>query len=269
MTVNASELTALVLSLKSLNTASLPATHGAMAYAAALDMIGRFDPALTVRLHDTNARKPLTVSPLFGPVRRGREVPLTAGQAVRWRLCGLNAEISAALVQAAIAGSGVRIGDAVFEIDGATTAVEEDADAGNDTFSGLLQATTEAPVEITLSFITPTCFRQRNFELPFPLPRLLWGSLLDAWNAFSPELIDETRYSIEDALYITNYIAETCRADLGNRSAVGFVGKFSYRVVNNYLPLRLLLNLLARFAFYAGAGWQTTCGLGQVRPYFR
>jgi len=47
---------------------------------------------------------------------------------------------------------------------------------------------------------------------------------------------------------------------------VGFIGQFTYRWPKVSAEIRLILAALSAYAFYAGVGWQTTHGLGQVRP---
>ena len=51
---------------------------------------------------------------------------------------------------------------------------------------------------------------------------------------------------------------------MGGRRTVGFVGTFSYRLLDKTPELAQRLGLLSDFAFYAGVGWQTAHGLGQV-----
>jgi CRISPR-associated endoribonuclease Cas6 len=70
-----------VVKLIAMRDGSLPATQGRLAHAAFLDIIRAVDPDLAAALHASRARKPFTVSPLYGlprpqdgqvPVRRGR-----------------------------------------------------------------------------------------------------------------------------------------------------------------------------------------------------
>ena len=64
---------------------------------------------------------------------------------------------------------------------------------------------------------------------------------------------------------LANWWGETRRVELRSRGTVGFIGRFSYRVVENLVEVQRLLGLLSAYAFYAGVGWQTTHGLGQTR----
>jgi len=65
-------LVAVVLALEPVGSCVLPASHGALAYAGALDPLRRVSPALASNLHDRPGIKPLTVGPVVGALREGR-----------------------------------------------------------------------------------------------------------------------------------------------------------------------------------------------------
>jgi len=101
--------------------------------------------------------------------------------------------------------------------------------------------------------------------MPYPLPRLVFGSLMDTWSEWSPVPMGEWRALLERSIMLSNWRGETRRLDLGNRYVTGFIGKFTYRPMERPLDLQRMMGMLAEFAFYAGVGWQTTHGLGQAR----
>lgn len=264
-------LTAVVLHLQPVGEARIPVSHGSFTYAAALELFLRLDPALSRALHETASHKPLTSSSLAGPAQRGDfELLLTPDQVYTWRLTGLTPEVSCQLLRLSPALGGIRIGEAVFAIADVSTIPEQDSEAGQDDY-GVLAArweTQPGPPTVTLQFLTPTTFRTGRFEQPFPLPRWVFGSLLDAWNAFAPHPLGDLRDLVERTTVLSNWRGETRRVELGSHRTVGFLGRFTYRVVEPPPEVRRLIGLLAEFAFYAGVGWQTTHGLGQVRPEF-
>jgi len=266
-------LTAVVLHLRPVAAVRLPVSHGSFAHASAMDLLVRLDPLLSHLLHHTAERKPFTCSPLGGATRReGFNFLLDPEQLYTWRLTGLTAAVSQQLVRLSPQLGGIRIGEAVFSVVDVSTAPEQHPEAGQDTYEALLARWTRPTPQpcstVTLHFLTPTTFRMGGLEQPFPLPHWVFGSLLATWNAFSAYPLPDLRESLDEAVVLSNYRAETRRVELGGHRTVGFVGKCTYRVVKPAPELCQLLGLLAAFSFYAGVGWQTTHGLGQVRPQF-
>jgi CRISPR/Cas system endoribonuclease Cas6 (RAMP superfamily) len=50
---------------------------------------------------------------------------------------------------------------------------------------------------------------------------------------------------------------------------IGYVGTIEYLAAKHADPLALrVFHLLADYAFFAGVGYHTTMGMGQVRPYW-
>nr|BAL52692.1 CRISPR-associated protein Cas6 [uncultured prokaryote] len=262
-------LTAVVLHLRPVAEVRLPVSHGSFAHAAAMDLLLRLDPLLSHTLHQSEGHKSFTCSPLLGVDRReGFEYILSPEQLYFWRLTGLSSEISQQLVCLSPQLGGIRIGEAVFSLVEVFTTGEQHPDAGQTTYEALLARweKQEPPQAVTLQFLTPTTFRIGRFEQPFPLPHLVFGSLLSSWNAFAPYPLEDLREALNECVVLSNFFGKTQRVELGSYRTVGFVGKYTYRVVHPAPEICRLVGLLADFAFYAGVGWQTTHGLGQVRP---
>lgn len=262
-------LTAVVLHLQPVAEARLPISHGAYAYAAALDLLLRLDPLLSHVLHEEEGHKPFTCSPLGETDQReGFNLLLSPDRVYTWRLTGLTPTVSQQLLRLSPQLGGIRMGEAVFSIVEVSTTPEQHPEAGQATYEGLLARweRQEPPSTVTLHFLTPTTFRTGRFEQPFPLPRWVFSSLLSTWDAFAPYPFGELQDALEEAVILSNWQGETRRVEMGSQRTVGFVGKFTYRAVKPSPEVCRLLGLLAEFAFYAGVGWQTTHGLGQVRP---
>lgn len=266
-------LTAVVLHLRPVAEARLPVSHGSFIHAAALQLFLRLDPLLSYTIHQQEGRKPFTCSPLMGTDRReGFELLLSPQQLYTWRLTGLTPHVSQNLHEAAALPSrlgGINIKEAVLTIERVSTTPEQHPEARQDTYKALLArwAREKPPRKVTLHFLTPTTFRIGNLEQPFPLPQWVFGSLLRIWNAFAPQPFPEDlQDDFEKSVTLSNFKGETKLVELGDYSTAGFVGKFTYRAAKPAPEVSQLLGLLAEFAFYAGVGWQTTHGLGQVRP---
>ena len=155
-------LSAIVLELEAVKTAALPVSHGAMAYAAALDLFMRCDVEIARQLHDNQGLKPLKVGLVTGKLREQEQCLLfPAGAILQWRLAGIAANVSNCLRQLPTQG-GVRVGDSIFQIKNMYRDTAQHHSAGCTTYAELAekwQKSTRLPSTVTLQFITPATFR--------------------------------------------------------------------------------------------------------------
>jgi CRISPR/Cas system endoribonuclease Cas6 (RAMP superfamily) len=73
---------------------------------------------------------------------------------------------------------------------------------------------------------------------------------------------------LDEGVVLSNWRGETELVKQDGRSIAGFLGKFTYKILDPWPELCRRVGLLADFAFYAGVGKQTQEGLGQVRVDF-
>jgi len=258
-------LTSIILELHPVTESRLPLSHGSFAHAAALEMFLRLDPTLAQSLHCDHLNKPFTVSPLMGNLRReDYDLCLEPATPCEWRLTGLNRQVSEMLLRLAPDAGGIRMGNAVFRIAGVFTGPEEHREAGQETYDAMARrrARAKPSPSVTLDFLTPTTFRTGHVEQPYPLPRLVFGHLVGQWNTHASFPLGDLKHLLDQAIVLGNWKGEIRRVELGGRRTVGFTGKFTYRALE---PIPDLQRLLGEFAFYAGVGWQTAQGMGQVR----
>jgi len=163
---------------------------------------------------------------------------------------------------------------------------------GFTTLSTLVEQIKGAPVEkvqmLTLEFSSLTTFnrsnqndkRYGNHYAMLPLPLYIFPILANRWSEFAPppyaDLVQRERieqYILDDGIVIFDHNLQTHRVTFTNHPQRGFVGTCTYQLrgpdeattIAHPLSVRQQILLLARFAFYAGIGYKTAQGMGQVR----
>jgi CRISPR-associated endoribonuclease Cas6 len=112
---------------------------------------------------------------------------------------------------------------------------------------------------LELEFITPTSFKQKDCIQTFPLPELVFGSLLRRWNVFAPEDLrfDEIDWKGMIARYEMHSSAMKMHSD-----ELGGQGWVKYHFADS--EQLAIATVLAHFATFAGVGRKTTMGMGQA-----
>jgi CRISPR-associated endoribonuclease Cas6 len=272
---------------------------GYYSYAAFMDLLRQVDPALSAHLHDYNGRKPFTLSCLLqnGRMATGQLYP---NQQYALRLTSLNAPVFDTFVRRFLTltngstGLNLRIGNADF----ALTRIEGSGDFRRDWVgrSSFVQLVQNARQELEqgqdkfalarnwhFNFVTPTVFSMgekdwgARFEL-LPLPHLVFSSLATNWNAFMPmptlpiqevQSIDKAELEnyVKEYVVITSHETRSTQLTIKGHPQVGFTGRVQYRLMDKKPPAHLAATLtaLVQFANFAGIGYKTTMGMGQVR----
>jgi CRISPR-associated endoribonuclease Cas6 len=266
-------LISIVLKLVSPTVKTLPGFLGRANYAATLARLSEFDPALAQRIHDSDGPKPLTCSSLLNAQGNARGITVTPEMPVEVRITGLILEVSALLTRALIEQP-----PETWELENHRFLVQKViCDPAQHAWSGrtsyeLLAAAQltrfeELDRQVTLEFVSPTAFKSKEMTVPVPLPGLVFGSLVERWNAFSPlTLSPEMRRYGEEVMAISRYRLESrpvVAKDGGQR--IGGVGYVTYRALSGDRYWLGLMNMLADFALYSGIGSQTATGMGQAR----
>lgn len=120
---------------------------------------------------------------------------------------------------------------------------------------------------LSFRFITPASFKKGEVDYPLPDPKLLFKSLINKWNYFSPVKIPvDLRPAIDEKLYIVHTSIKTYKVELSLGSAItGFVGKAIFAGKNLTEEELKWLAILGNFANFAGVGRKTTMGLGMTK----
>lgn len=131
----------------------------------------------------------------------------------------------------------------------------------------LLLARRPAPRRITLRFTSPTTFKSAGKHVPIPLPELVFGSLLERWNAHAPIAFPpETRRYAAECLAVGRYRLSSRRVPMkGGGLRIGAIGEITYTSLNYDRYWMSVIGTLAAFALFSGVGAGTSMGLGQAR----
>ncbi len=283
--MNPPDLLSLVLTLRPLGAAhGLPDSLARASHAVLLNAVGGADPALAGSLHEGSGPRPFTASDLIGLKQREG---LRPERTYALRFTALTAGTASALLAASAGGplalgAEVVLGESGFRVE-AVEGGEETPDsktqtpktshpwAGAATYKSLsapwLLARERPAARLALDFVSPTTFKSGGKHVPLPLPELVFGSLLEKWNAFAPvALPPETRRFAAECLALSRYRLSSRVSPMKEGGLrTGMVGMAVFTALNHDRYWLTLLNLLADFALYAGVGAGTTMGLGQCR----
>jgi CRISPR-associated endoribonuclease Cas6 len=220
---------------------------GQRAQAWFLRWVGQNAPELATQLHAGSTRKPYTVSPIDMDDARAR-----------LRITSLNPALTELLNDSPPFAHG----DQAYSV--------KEVARESRSFPDLLRLgeTGNLPA---LQFWTPTAFRSGGREITLPLPELVFGSLIQAWDSFSPlRLPLQLRAVAAEHITIARHAIHTRHVSFPHRGEtaqrVGFVGRvwFGHNRGIDPVALRFLCALL-HFAPFAGVGVGTAAGMGGVR----
>ena len=269
-----------VISLQPAEAVSTPTNLGRAAHAWFLEQVRRADADLAQELHQGHGLRPFAISNLW-PLGSQQKTKITLSPAKNYtlRVTSFSPQLSALLREQIIPHppQALTLGPAAMQVTDSTTDSSKHSWAGKDTFEELVQRHTlesTAPPRVSLRFFSPTLFRSEDKDIPLPLPGLVFGGLLDKWNAFAPiEVHQGVRRFAQECLAVSRYQLETqllrFGADGARGAVAGCVGRCTYAILVHDKYWMRLIHLLAAFAFYAGVGRRTTMGLGQTRPLTR
>jgi len=119
---------------------------------------------------------------------------------------------------------------------------------------------------IILEFCSPTFFEIKGKNKLFPLPELVFPSLLKKWNKFSEVKIPWEIEKEFEKIEIEQYRLTTEPINFSGNKIIGFIGKVNYKLSKLIEEeAKKFLNALADFSFYSGVGSKNIIGMGQTR----
>ena len=170
-------------------------------------------------------------------------------------------------------GNTVRVGKAIFSLSRLFLPGEHAlslAMTAEQIKSGFMSAGTG------VRFVSPTGFKRDGRQIFLPLPELVFGGLLRKWRAFVepgawPGAEDVTK-RIEIQSYRIQSHALNLKADAErktDRILRGFTGETEYSFRGLTDAECKAMSALSAFAFFSGAGYKTSQGMGEALPFGR
>jgi CRISPR-associated endoribonuclease Cas6 len=201
------------------------------------------------------------------PKREGR-LHIGADGRVEFRLGLLADEIIertlAAFGALVMNGTSVRLGSTNARVEGIAFQPGTHPLVRSTTYPLLVQKTSQEG-RVTLQFVSPTSFRAGDVQDVLPRPERVFGSLFEAWQTFAPAPFDPALAEVFALIRVSAYELRTELIHFARYKVIGFKGRVTYTYPPEVdTPTRQALNALADFAFFAGIGYKTTMGMGQV-----
>jgi len=274
-------LHAIVINLIAQESGTLPGTVGELAHAAFYAAVDAVDPALATQIHNAQNRKAFSLSPLYGYWQNPQDgrIQVNTGQPGWLRLGLLDEELFGVFMQhilfSGITGgaASIRLGRIPFTITEALGSPGSHPWVGYTSWAALAALDT-TPDRWVVEFLSPTAIRwgeadnkARRVEL-FPTPRLAIASLRTLWDRTTG---DHWGRDFEEWVErnlavgrVWHWQTEPFRYQ--KQTYIGGVGKLEYRVLDGRNRANVAhFNRLLHLGFYAGVGYKTTHGLGQMR----
>lgn len=263
-----SDLLSVVVKVRAQVEATLPPHTGRMIYNIWLRWLDARDPVLAKHWHDSQGLKPYTCSTLICPNSR----TMQCGDEAWFRITTLEKGVTSILYDyLERPPHAIIIGETAFDVLSITADPQHHSWAGSKTYEDIaaphLLTGSNPERRLKLEFAAPVVFNQHEMNMPFPLPELVFGSLLDKWNAFSPISIrQDIREFCSSSLGVSHFNLHSRRVQmLEQNHPIGGKGDVQYVVTRYDRYWMSIIQLLADYAFYAGVGRFTALGLGQAR----
>ncbi len=232
-----------VLQIPITATEPLPPTLGRAIHALCFRWLGAADAALAERLHQQETF-PITLSMRSMSAKQMLlRVGLLQKELLAPLLWGLSQDLGAEM---SITDVPCRIGQKIEILQ-----------------SNTYEALAELPPQrvIDLQFLTPTSFKQAQQIQPFPLPELVFSSLLRRWNAFAPIALQFPKQEWQGVT--AAFDLKTYALKMKGEPRLGNQGWARYEFANE--EQAQIATTLAHFAYFAGVGRKTAMGMGQTK----
>ncbi len=262
-------LASFVIALRFDRDVAVPGLGGEALHGLFFEMLRKHDASFAEHLHDLKGDKPYSISGILtDQSKREGRIHIPADTRVEFRLGLLTDDLIEHTLEGfgslAKTGAPVRFGSVTARVEGIAFQTGMHPLVRSTTYPGLVQAALDES-RIILQFTSPTSFRAGDVQDILPKPERVFGSLLNAWQMFSPVKFDPSLKDAFALVRVSDYELRTELIHFTRYKVIGFKGHVSYTCVRDASEAtRLAINALADFAFFAGVGYKTTMGLGQA-----
>ncbi|MFH0702860.1 MAG: CRISPR system precrRNA processing endoribonuclease RAMP protein Cas6 [bacterium] len=226
---------------------------GSAMQAVFLKQVHDKNPLLFEKLHSESKLRPYTVS-----------VPFRIKDKICWKITSLNEQVSEFLENCLFEHIFLEKENIKFT----PLLVKSEFISYKDFYGKFFLDKSTFKKHISLYFISPTSFKslESKFYVPFPLPRLIFQSLINKWSSFASfvDVNDATIVDyIEKHIAITNYSLDTYKFLIDKGFITGFKGKCSIHIKSSDYFAKLV-NMLIFYGYFSGIGIKTAMGMGQI-----
>jgi CRISPR-associated endoribonuclease Cas6 len=261
------ELIGITLTLRPNNDIILQPNYTTGLHAWFLHQVKASDPTLSAYLHDGQSEKAFTISPLNGKLEpKNQHLVAKANHTYTWTISALSKPVCDWLKTWCD-----RPPRALELYAGKFAIAQIEITLSPTTYNKLWSANLTPQSNFTLTFLSPTSFRQKQHHLPLPIPTNIFHSYLRRWNDFAPEAFSQAEFLqwIEQIIYVTNYDLICIKVAVAKQGYVtGFIGNVEFgidRKASQNPDFERLLYALIQLAPYCSTGHKTPFGLGQTR----
>lgn len=237
----------------------MPAFTGYLARGLALNILNRIDPALSQDLHEPNALKPYSVTPLYfrSTKKHADGYQLDPSTPCILKVRFLDDKIAKSALDFFSSNESLMIYDTHFKVASLTIRTED--------FSKVQDAK-----RFRLLFDTPTHLSKigSKFDQLFPEPNVVFPHLMRVWDACMPGKFGKETHGkykgwTEKCMTVSGYDLRTLTVT-GKSMKIGFVGWCAYKIDEGQddSGFSLITNKLAKFAEFSNVGMERTGGFG-------
>ncbi len=232
---------------------------GSELHALLFSSLRSLDEDFAAKIHALEL-KPFALGPLLGRSNReGGYLNIEKDSLYSFDLATLEAEMTGFLprIKIYLTENDIRLGEASFCLEEATQLFKKPRPYFK------LMASNEEKEELEVLFKSPACFRRDGKLKLFPLSELLIPGLAKRWAHFSDVPLPEINL---DSIMVSKYGLKTSLVKFDRYNLVGFRGYCNYSFTEEACDIdRWSLSVLLKFATFAGVGYKTTMGMGQIR----
>jgi CRISPR-associated endoribonuclease Cas6 len=258
----------ILIKLKTQQKIRILGNGGETLYSLFLNVLNEENKNLAKEIHDLKSEKPVTISPFLKGVKFSNGYSLISSEEiVTFRITYLKEELLEPIIKGFISLSAkkepVKLGNGRIFIE--KIDMQKSSQANFTSFEEVFSKAKDEEI-IALEFYSPTSFRSRGEQKLFPLPELVFSSLLKKWNAFSEIKIPQEIEKEFKKIRVTRFRLKTELVNFSKYKIVGFIGKVVYELPETIdKENKKIINALSDIAFYSGVGYKTTMGMGQTR----